>query len=96
MGAVSIPWLGSVTEGYARAEPLLGNPPGHVGFRLIECNTKPGWSRYFSDLLSVELFCENPRLESLGGGLTECHTERYAPQWSAFRQPAGPVGQLKE
>lgn len=58
-------------EGCARGEPLLGSLPEHIGFSLIEGTAKLGWSRRFRDLRSGELFCEDPRLESLGVDLEE-------------------------
>lgn len=52
-------------EGCARGEPLVGNLPDHVGFSMNPSPTKPGLSRVFRDLLSGELFSEDPRLASL-------------------------------
>lgn len=58
-------------EGCARGEPLLGSLPEHIGFSLIEGTSRPGWTRRFRDLRSGDLFCEDPRLESLGVDLEE-------------------------
>lgn len=58
-------------EGCARAEPLLGNLPDHIGFSLIEDTASLAWSRRFMDLRSGEIFCEDPRLENLGVDLEE-------------------------
>lgn len=58
-------------EGCARGEPLLGNLPDHIGFSLVEGTSGLGWSRRFRDMRSGELYCEDPRLESLGVDLDE-------------------------
>lgn len=58
-------------EGCARAEPLLGNLPDHIGFGWMEGTPQDKWSRRFRDLRSCELSREDPRLESFGVDLGE-------------------------
>lgn len=58
-------------EGCARAEPLLGNLPDHIGFSWKEGTAMIWWSRRFRDLRSGKLYREDPRLESLGVNLDE-------------------------
>ncbi|KAF3769359.1 hypothetical protein M406DRAFT_355265 [Cryphonectria parasitica EP155] len=58
-------------EGCARGEPLLGRLPDHVGFSIIRNRSMVGESRRFRDLRSGDLFCEDPRLGSLGVELEE-------------------------
>lgn len=57
---------GCYVEGCARAEPLLGKLPDHIGFSIIPSQTTPGWSRRFIDLSSGDVFSVDPRLHSLG------------------------------
>lgn len=58
-------------EGCARAEPLLGNLPDHIGFSWILGTAGIAWSRCFRDQRSGESFREDPRLRNLGVDLDE-------------------------